>query len=78
MYNKEDIIVPLKRYEKTKLALELDREFGFQHRTVYEDVEQTYHEAICKYGQLNIKVRTNLVPPQKYKFAGNEVEIVDL
>ena len=75
-FHKEDIVVPLKRYEKTKLALELDKEFGFKHRTIYEDIEQTYYDTIYKYGQTNIKIKTNLIPPQKYKFAAEEVEIV--
>lgn len=73
---KEYIIVPLKRYEKTDLALELEKYFGFRHRTVYEDIEQTYYDAICKHGHTNIKIKTNLIPPQKYKFAAEEVEIV--
>jgi len=73
---KEDIVVPLKKYEKTKLALDLDKQFGFKHRTVYEDIEETYYEAIQKYGQTNIKIKTNLIQPQKYKFANEEVEIV--
>lgn len=73
---KECIIVPLKRYEKTSLALELDKEIGFKHRTVYEDIEQTYYDAICKHGHTNIKIKTNLIPPQKYKFANEEVEVV--
>lgn len=73
---KECITVPLKRYEKTNLALELDKEFGFKHRTVYEDIEQTYYDAISEHGHTNIKIKTNLIPPQKYKFAAEEVEIV--
>ena len=73
---KEYITVPLKRYEKTSLALELDKELGFKHRTVYEDIEQTYYDAICKHGHKNIKIKTNLIPPQKYKFMDEEVEIV--
>lgn len=73
---KECITVPLKRYEKTSLALELDKELGFKHRTVYEDIEQTYYDTICKHGHTNIKIKTNLVPSQKYKFANEEVEIV--
>lgn len=73
---KEYIIVPLKRYEKTNLALKLDKEFGFKHRTIYEDIEQTYYDAIYKHGHTNIKIKTNLIPPQKYKFAAEEVEIV--
>lgn len=68
--------MPLKRYKKTKLDLELDKEFGFKYRTIYEDIEQTYYEAIYKYGQTNIKIKTNLIPPQNYKFAAEEVEIV--
>ena len=73
---KECITVPLKRYEKTNIALELDKEFGFKHRTVYEDIEQTYYDAISEHGHTNIKIKTNIIPPQKYKFAAEEVEIV--
>lgn len=72
----EELIVPLKRYEKTTLALKLDKELGFKHRTVYEDIEQTYYDAIYEHGHTNIKIKTNLIQPQKYKFAANEVEIV--
>ena len=74
---KEDIIVPLKRYEKTNLELLLDKELGFKHRTVYDDIAQTFNEAISKYGHTCIKIKTNLVPPQKYKFASQEVDIVN-
>ena len=73
---KKYITIPLKRYEKTDLALELDKNLGFEHRTIYEDIEQTYYETISKYGHTNIKIKTNLIPPQKYKFAAEEVEIV--
>lgn len=73
---KECITVPLKRYEKTNLALELDKKFGFKHRTVYEDIEQTYYDTISEHGHTNIKIKTNIIPPQKYKFAAEEVEIV--
>lgn len=73
---KEYITVPLKRYKKTNLDLELDKESGFKYRTVYEDIEQTYYDAIYEHGHTNIKIKTNLIPPQKYKFAAEEVEIV--
>lgn len=73
---KEHVTVPLKRYEKTNLELELDKEFGFKHRSVYEDIEQTYYDTIYKHGHTNIKIKTNLIPPQKYKFAAEEVEII--
>ena len=69
-------IIPLKRFEKTQLELDLDKEFGYEERTIYKDIEQTYYDAIYKFGHTNIKIKTNLIPPQKYKFAAEEVEIV--
>lgn len=73
---KEDIIVPLKIYEKTELEKELDTHCGFKLRTVYEDIEKTYNEAIFKYAQTNIKIETDLIEPQIYKFGNQEVEII--
>lgn len=73
---RKSITVPLNRYKKTELDLELEKYYGVKDRTIYEDIEQTYYDAISKHGNVNIKIKTNLIPPQIYKFATEEVEIV--
>jgi hypothetical protein len=73
-------IVDLKRYEKTELEHDLDDFFGKEddESIVYSDITRTYYEAMSKYGSSNIKISTNLVPPQIYKIAAEEIEVVRL
>lgn len=73
---KETIIIDLERFEKTDLERDLDKQFGYRPRTVYEDIQQTYLNAVYTHCQFNIKIQTNLVPPQIYKFGAHEVEII--
>ena len=73
----QKIIVPLKRYEKTPLERSLDRRFGYKKRSVLEDVEKTYAEAISKFGTFAVKVETDLVEAQLYKVKSYEIEIIN-
>jgi len=74
----EEHTVDLKRYDKTDLEHDLDKFFGKEDEEskVYSDIARTYNEAMFEHGSPNIKVRTNLVPPQIYKIAAEEIEIV--
>jgi hypothetical protein len=75
---KDPIIIPLKRFEKSKFIEELQWKIKkYIEHTIWDDVEQTYTEAMCKYARTDIKINTNLLEPQIYKFAANEVEIVN-
>ena len=71
------IIVDLKKFEKTDLEREIDREFGTRDRSIYDDVVSTYREAKSEYGTLNIKIRTDVLEPQIYKSGGAEIEIIN-
>jgi hypothetical protein len=55
----------------------LGKEFGYQNRTIWEDVQQTYYNTISELGHTSIKIKTNLIPSQKYKFSMEEVEIIN-
>lgn len=74
---KEPIVVPLKRYEKSELEKALDRDFGNSPRSVYDDIRQTYLDAIFEYAQTEIVIQTDLVAPQVYKFANEEVTVIN-
>jgi len=71
------ITVPLKRFEKTDLENELDRHFGKKPRSVYDDINKTYTEAIAKHGTEYVKVQTDLVEPMLYKVGPYEINIIN-
>ena len=75
---KEPIVVPLKRFEKSEFIERLEWKLKkYIEHTIWHDVEQTYNEALIKYAQTEIKIKTELLKPQIYKFAENEVEIIN-
>lgn len=75
---KDPIVIPLKRFEKSKFIEELQWEIKkYIEHTIWDDVEQTYTEAMWKYRRTDIKISTDLIEPQIYKFGTNEVEIVN-
>lgn len=72
-----EVIVDLKRFEKTDLERNLDRTFGTLDRSIHDDVFRTYSEAIGSFGTSNVKVRTDLLSPQIYKVSMFEIEIIN-
>ena len=72
-----EVIVDLKRFEKTDLERDLDRTFGTLDRSIHDDVYKTYSKAMGEFGTRNVKVKTDLLPPQIYKVFAEEIEIVN-
>lgn len=71
------IKVPLKRFPKTELEKQLDIIHGneSEEQIVYNDIVNTYHEAIFKHATLDITIITDLVPEQIYKSGIDEITI---
>lgn len=72
------IVVSLKRFKKSEFTEELQRKLSRRiEHTIWDDVEKSYYEAIFRYGQTEIKIKTHLLKPQVYMFASFEVEIIN-
>lgn len=78
MEKRKKIVVDLVRYERTKIEeILLSKGVPFKARTVYDDVEETFNQALKMYWPEDIVIRTSLLPPQIYKSGMNEIEIIN-